>query len=466
MAKQLSIGFVALGCVKNLVDSEKMLAQLAEGGCLVGADLPQADVIVVNTCGFLAAARAEAHQAIREAVHMKRAGRCRRVVVAGCLVQRDGRALLDQVPGIDALVGVHNRQDLLKAVGHPSQWPSPSRRKKSLRQPDLFLGEYHPHSWTDSARLRLTPRHFAYLRLSEGCDQKCTFCTIPAIRGPMHSKTPEQILDEARELIQDGAVELNLIGQDTTGYGKDLGYGPGLAGLLRELNKLDGLGWLRLLYAYPSELTDEMIAAVGECDKLVKYLDLPLQHISDRILRAMYRRVTQHQTEELLDKLLRRIPGLALRTTLIAGFPGETETEFEELVEFVRRRQFDALGVFAYSREPDTPAARIKPQLSEQVKEERAETLMRVQQEVVFEHNRRRVGTSFDVLVESGVPDGEGYLTARSTFQAPQVDSITKLQAAAGLTPGKIVQARCSGWDGYDLIARPSSVMLPVVEDS
>ena len=466
MAEQLSVGFVALGCVKNLVDSEKMLAQLAEGGCLVGADLPEAEVIVVNTCGFLAAARAEAHQAIREAVEMKRAGRCRRVVVAGCLVQRDGRTLLEDVPGIDALVGVHRRDDLLKAVRGGGRRRSRSGSRKSRRLPDLYLGEYHPHPWTDSARLRLTPRHFAYLRISEGCDRKCSFCTIPAIRGPMHSKSPEQVLDEARELIEDGAVELNLIGQETTGYGQDIGYGPGLAGLLRELNRLDGLGWLRLLYAYPSGFTDELIDALAECDKVVKYVDLPLQHVNDRILRAMYRRVTRRETEELLDRLRRRMPGLALRTTLMAGFPGETEAEFEELVDFVRRTRFEALGVFVYSHEPDTPAGRMKDQVPEEAKKERADVLMRVQQEVAFEGNRRRVGSTFEVLVEGAAPDGAGCLAARGAFQAPQVDSITRLQDAAGLALGRIIPARCSGWEGYDLIARPVSVMLPVVEDS
>jgi ribosomal protein S12 methylthiotransferase len=455
---------VSLGCAKNLVDSEKMLGQLAEGGCVVGADLPEADVIVINTCGFLQAAREEAHQAIREALEHKRAGRCRRVVVAGCLVQRDGRSLVDDWPDIDALVGVNNRADLLKAVGVSEARSSRGKRGPRRRGADLYLGDYHSQSWTDSARLRLTPRHFAYLRISEGCDQKCTFCTIPAIRGPLYSKPVAEVLNEARELIEDGAVELNIIGQDTTSYGKDIDYRPGLAGLLKELNKLDGLRWLRLLYAYPSEFTGEMIDAVAECDKVVKYVDVPLQHINDRILRAMYRRVTRRQTEALLDKLRDRIPGVVLRTTLIAGFPGETEAEFSELLEFVRERRFEALGVFPFSREPDTPAGRMKGQLAEEVAQERADALMSVQQEVAFERNRGRVGAAFDVLVESQIPDDQGRLPARAVFQAPQVDGITRLSTAAGLTAGNVVRARCSGWDRYDLIARPTGVMLPVVD--
>ncbi|UCG34236.1 MAG: 30S ribosomal protein S12 methylthiotransferase RimO [Phycisphaerales bacterium] len=461
MARELKVGFVALGCAKNLVDSERMLAQLAEGGCLVGADLPQADVIVVNTCGFLEAAREEAHEAIREAVELKDSGRCRRVVVAGCLVQRDGERLLAEVPGVDALVGAHNRDDLLRAVQGGG-----TKARKSGPAPDLFLGRYHPQSWSDRARLRLTPRHYAYVRINEGCDQKCTFCTIPSIRGPMHSKSPEEIVAEARELIADGAVELNLIGQDTTSYGKDIGYEPGLAGLLRELNELEGVSWLRLLYAYPSVFKDEMIAAISECEKVVKYVDVPLQHVNDRVLRAMGRGITRVQTEALLDRLRERVPGIALRTTLIAGFPGETEAEFAELMEFVREQRFEALGVFAYSHEPETPAGRMDDQLDRQVKAARVEALMRAQWTICLERNRERVGTSFDVLVESETPDEEGYVAGRAVFQAPQVDSVTRLQRQRGLRAGQIVPARCTGWQEYDLLARPASVMLPVVDES
>jgi ribosomal protein S12 methylthiotransferase len=461
LARELKVGFVALGCAKNLVDSERMLAQLAEGGCLVGADLSQADVIVVNTCGFLEAARQEAHEAIREAVALKEEGRCKRVVVAGCLVQRDGERLLTDVPGVDALVGVHNRDDLLEAVRGAGR-----KAREPRRAPDVFLGRYHAQSWSDRARLRLTPRHYAYVRVSEGCDQKCTFCTIPSIRGPMRSKSPEGIVAEARELIADGAVELNLIGQDTTSYGRDIGYEPGLAGLLRKLNELEGVRWLRLLYAYPSVFNDEMIAAIGECQKVVKYVDLPLQHINDRVLRAMGRGVTRAQTEALLDKLRERVPGVALRTTLIAGFPGEKEAEFAELVEFVRQQRFEALGVFAYSHEPETPAGRMNSRLDRQVVAARVDALMRAQWEICLERNRDRVGASLDVLVGSETPDEEGYVPGRAPFQAPDVDSVTRLQWHKGLRAGQIVPARCTGWQEYDLLARPASVMLPVVEDS
>jgi len=454
----VKVALVALGCVKNLVDSEKMLGALAEAGAVITADEADADVIVINTCGFLQLARAEAHEVIAEAVARKRAGRCRRVVVAGCLVQRDGRRLLRDVPGIDALVGVHRRDDVVRAalaaLGHAAKPPG----RKHRPAPDLYLGEYHPHVALDTARLRLTPRHYAYLRISEGCDQKCTFCTIPAIRGPMHSKPVEMVLAEARELVADGVRELNLIGQDTTGYGRDIGYKPGLAGLLRRLDRLDGLRWIRLLYAYPSMFTDAMIEAIAECDKVVKYVDIPLQHIDDRVLKAMGRRVTRARTEQLLRRLRERIAGVAIRTTLIAGFPGETEAEFEELLDFVRQAKLAAVGVFPYSLEPDTPAGRMKGQLTEQVRRQRVDAIMRTQQRIAFAEARRQKGRQFEVLIDERA--GRGRFAARHAGQAPEVDAVTYVQGQT-LRVGQFVRVRCVGAKGYDLIARPSSAILP-----
>ncbi|MCK4657924.1 MAG: 30S ribosomal protein S12 methylthiotransferase RimO [Phycisphaerae bacterium] len=440
------VGFVSLGCVKNLVDSEKMLGQLAEAGCTLTNDATDADVVVVNTCGFLAAARDEATDIIREMVALKGQGRLRRVVVVGCLVQRDGESLLDEVPGIDALVGVHNRDDVTRAV-----LSDPTKPQGGV---DLFLGDYHWFVAQDVGRLRLTPQHYAYLRISEGCDQKCTFCTIPAIRGPMHCKPPGVILDEARELISDGAVEIILIGQDTTSYGVDIDYTPGLAGLLRELNQVEGLGWLRLMYTYPSSLTEAMIDAVAQCDRVVNYLDLPLQHINDRVLKAMHRRVTRAQTEALLRRIRDMIPGVHLRTTMIVGFPGETETEFRELLDFVSGFQFDALGVFPYSLEPDTPAGRMHGQVPEAVKEERVQRLMLTQQEVAFSLADRCVNRRFAVMVD-GAQDN-GVQPARHKGQAPEVDSLTLLPGC-DLPPGAMVEVCCTRRQEYDLIAQPIS---------
>ncbi len=451
MPDPTTVAFVSLGCAKNLVDSEKMLGQLAESGCAITGDESDADVIVVNTCGFLDAARAEAVDCITDAVELKRTGRCKRVVVAGCLVQRDKTALLDTVEGIDAIVGVNNRDDIVRAV---------LRGNLNLeRTADVFLSDYHPFVQLDFARLRLTPQHYAYLRISEGCNQKCTFCTIPAIRGPMHCKPPEVVLAEARELVSDGAVEISLIGQDTTSYGEEFANPAGLAELLRSLNGVDGLQWLRLMYVYPSILTDAMIDAVAECDRVVKYIDIPLQHINDRILKSMHRRVTRAETEALLERLRERIPGVHIRTTLIAGFPGETDAEFDELVDFVRGFRFDALGVFPYSLEPETPAGRMGDQIPDGVKAERIDALMTLQQEIAFSLADQMIGSTFRVLVDDDPHDG--FAPARHAGQAPLVDSLTYIEDA-NVEPGDFVDIRCTRRDDYDLVGSPTSVPLPV----
>jgi len=436
------VGFVSLGCVKNLVDSEKMLGQIAESGAVVSTDESVADTIVVNTCGFLTGARQEALGVIGELAERKRRGTLRRIVVVGCLVQRDGERLLEQVPEIDALVGVHNRDDIAAAV-----WGT---RRRAV---DLHLGDYHAQTWSDRGRLRLTPRHYAYVRISEGCDQTCSFCTIPAIRGPLHSKPPEELAAECREMIADGARELILIGQDTTSYGADIGYQPGLAGLLRTLDAAcDGARWLRLMYAYPSVFTMEMIDALAECGRVVKYVDLPLQHINDRMLKLMGRRVTRARTEELLGELRRRIPGVTIRTTFIVGFPGEAEAELEELVGFVKDFGFDAVGAFAYSAEPDTPAGRMGGQVDEAVRRERYDRLMLAQREVALAAGRRRIGTLFDVVVDTRERDR---CIARHAGQAPEVDGACLLESGR-FAPGEVVPVRVVDSRGYDLIVEPA----------
>ena len=470
---QPTVSFVSLGCPKNLVDSEKMLGLLAESGCGIVGDGGAADVVVVNTCGFLSASRDEAIGVLQEAAGQKRRGEIRRLVVAGCLVQRDGQGLVQAVPEIDALVGVNNRADIVRAVlgetpkrrnaKTPKQEKTGSKVAENGRS--IFLGEYHSASWIDAnksdrARLRLTPTHYAYLRMSEGCNQKCTFCTIPSIRGPMHCKSVDEIMAEARELIDDGAVELNLIGQDTTSYGKDIGYEPGLSGLLREMNTLDGVEWIRLMYAYPSDFADEMIDAIADCEKVAKYIDIPLQHINDRVLKAMYRRVTRKETDILLEKLRHRIPGVAIRTTFISGFPGETQAEHEELCEFVRDFGFDAMGVFPYSSEPGTPAQRMKGALPSDVIQSRVDELMQVQQEATFAKVAAAKGRSLRVMIDGFGKDG--IYPARHQGQAPDVDSVVYVHGGEH-DPGAFVTVRVTGSDGYDLKARPDAIGLPVV---
>jgi ribosomal protein S12 methylthiotransferase len=432
------VAFVSLGCVKNLVDSEKMLAQVAESGALLG-DEAVADTVVVNTCGFLESARQEALDVLQGLAARKRRGTLRRIIVAGCLAQRDGASLRDAVPEIDVLVGVNNRDDLARAI-----WPSADRHS--------YLDPYHVQPWSDQGRVRLTPQHYAYVRISEGCDQKCTFCTIPAIRGPLHSKTPEALAAECQELIADGARELILIGQDTTSFGADSGYEPGLAGLLRHLDQAcDGARWLRLMYAYPSGFTDAMIDALAECGRFVKYVDLPLQHIHDRVLRTMGRRVTRAQTETLLSKFRQRIPGLTIRTTFMVGFPGETEAEFDELLNFLRDFRFDAVGAFTYSREPDTPAGGMAGQIDAAIAQQRYDRLMQAQQEVAFAGARQRIGQRFDVVVDSCAP---GRCVARHAGQAPEVDSVCLLPGQQ-LPAGDYLTVRCTDTSGYDLIVEP-----------
>ena len=463
-----SVAFVSLGCPKNLVDSEKMLGLLAQDGIAITPDHDQADAIVINTCGFLEASKTESLQVIRQAVQEKqraeKIGRKKRVIVAGCLVQRHRAGLLDEIPEIDALVGVFDREHIVAAV-----------RGSRRTQAGSDLGAFHPvssfiskpdrshvgYTENDQARLRLTPRHYAYLRISEGCNQGCTFCTIPSIRGRMRSKPLPAILAEARELIADGAFEINLIGQDTTSYGQDIGYGgpgEGLAGLIRSLNQVQDIGWIRLMYAYPSCFTDSMIDAIAAAEHVVKYIDMPLQHINDHILHAMRRKVTRREIEILLGKLRDRIPGITIRTTLISGFPGETEAQHRELLQFVRDFEFDCLGVFEYSPEPGTPAGRLHQTdaVSQAVMARRKGEIMLAQQQVVFAKNRRMVGKTLSVLVDEVAGRG-GAAMARHAGQAPDIDSRVLLRGALA-APGELVSAVVENWQDYDLLARPAQV--------
>jgi ribosomal protein S12 methylthiotransferase len=443
-----TIAFVSLGCPKNLVDSERMLGLLAQDGLVVTSDAAEADAIIINTCGFLEASKTESMAEIHEAIRLKKDGRCKRVVVAGCLVQRHKAKLLADAPGIDKLVGVFDRERIVQAVRGVD---NPGEANGH------YLGNYHSLTKSktpfedDRARLRLTPRHYAYLRVSEGCNQGCAFCTIPSIRGPMRSKPVERIVAEARELAADGAVELNLIGQDTTSYGADIDFAGGLGGLLRALDhELNDVHWLRLMYAYPSCFTDDMIRAVADCGRVVKYIDIPLQHISDEILTRMRRRVTRKQIEELLDKLRKWVPGITIRTTFIAGTPGETHEQHRELVKFVREFGFDMMGVFAYSPEPGTWMGKMDGQLPDEVKQARVEELMLAQQEVAFAKAKAMVGKTMEVLVDR--PSGSDWI-ARSAAQAPDIDSVTHLRGE-GLHSGQLLEVEVVDYQKYDLIAR------------
>ncbi len=429
------VSIVSLGCPKNLVDSERICAILAEGGCVVGAPPEEADVIVINTCGFIQDARTESMEMIRQAVEQKRTGRAGRVVVAGCLVNRDGSDLLGAPAGIDAIVGVNDREQILQAV---------------LGQgPGARLSPPGP-ACSDAGRFRLTPPHTAYLRIAEGCSRRCTFCTIPAIRGPYRSKPPEMVLAEAAELAADGAVEMNVIAQDTTSYGCDLD-GPDLAGLLGQLDRIEGVEWIRLLYTYPLRFDRKLIDAMTAAEHVVPYVDMPLQHICTEILRRMGRSVGRETIVELLDGLRQALPGICLRTTMIVGFPGETERQFQELLEFIRDQRFEALGAFAYSPEPGTPAAEMPDPVPEATKAARLEAIMKAQQEISQAGNAARVGTELDVLVD-GI-DADGYCFGRHAGQAPDIDGICYL--SEHLPPGRLVRARVVQAGDYDLVVEP-----------
>jgi ribosomal protein S12 methylthiotransferase len=495
-----TVAFVSLGCPKNLVDSEKMLGLLVQDGIIPTADESDADAIVINTCGFLEASKVESVDEINRAVELKKAGSCKRIIVAGCLVQRHRAKMLEWCPDIDAMIGVFDRDRIVEAVRgeKPNQndigsdlplyssIASNATLAKKARHIGANDAENRGYFESDSARLRLTPRHYAYLRISEGCNQNCAFCTIPSIRGKMRSKPVDRIVAEARELFEDGAFELNLIGQDTTSYGSDIGYDAGLVGMLTALNgeaSLRGGAWVRLMYAYPSCFTDAMIDAIAKLPNVLKYIDMPLQHINDRVLDRMKRKTSRKLIETLLAKLRKRVPGIAIRTTFISGFPGETKAEHNELVAFVRGFGFDAMGVFPYSPEPGTPAGTLHANggaIDETVIAQRVEELMLTQQDLAFAANKKKAedGFEFDVLIDSalqtkgkattGVSKGGKLYAGRSSQQAPQVDSATYVQSKAKLSPGEVVRCKVTDADGYDLVAQPVEdqirrVSLPIV---
>ncbi|HLN28292.1 MAG TPA: 30S ribosomal protein S12 methylthiotransferase RimO [Gemmataceae bacterium] len=436
--------FVSLGCPKNLVDSERMLGRLAQDGYALVPNADGADVVVINTCGFIEPARQESLGVIREMLDLKRQGRVGAVVVAGCLAERKKDELLQEVPEVDHIVGVFGREEITQVVDRALSQRSEQR---SLFRPAPL------RALEDTARLRITPRHYAYLKISEGCDRLCTFCAIPSMRGKHITKPIEEVLREARELVSDGVRELIIVAQDTTYYGLDLYGRVRLAELLRELDAVDGVEWIRIMYAYPIHFTSELIEILANARRIVPYLDLPLQHINDRMLRRMQRRVNRAATEELLAKLRASIPNLSLRTTFIVGFPGETEAEFEELLAFVKAQQFERAGVFPYSIEPGTPATRLDGHIAEEAKEERRNRLMEAQQQVAFAWSRKQIGREMDVIIDGPDPEVPNHLLARSHADAPEIDALVRVKGK-GLGAGDLVRVKVTTADGYDLVAR------------
>jgi ribosomal protein S12 methylthiotransferase len=441
----LVVGFVSLGCPKNLVDSERMLANLAVAGYVVTGDLDAADVAIVNTCAFIADARKESGQVIAELIGRKLEGRLHMVIVAGCYPQRDKDEILEKWPDVDAVVGLSAREEIADIL-----------TRLSNRRSDLTLthvGAPTP-SLDDRARLRLTPRHYAYLRVSEGCDNRCAYCTIPLIRGPLVSKPPDLLVAEAEELLADGAAELILIGQDTTAYGRDLNGATDIAAILARLDRLVGLSWLRLLYTHPASFSDSLLAAYGELEHFLPYVDLPLQHIAQPVLDAMGRRTTRHTVDRLIAELRRRRPDVILRTSLIVGFPGETDAHFAELLDFVRTVRFDRLGAFTYSREPDTRAADLPNQVPTRVKNERLHALMTLQHDIAAENQQRLVGQTLEFVIDRGAAKADQPAVARFWGQAPEIDGITRVRARRPLQAGSHISATVTAAGPHDLEAR------------
>ena len=444
--QEITVGFISLGCPKNVVDSERMLAEIVQAGFPITAETDNADVVVVNTCGFIAPAEAESLEAIRHAVACKISGAVKKVIVAGCLSERLGPELLEKAKGIDAVVGLNQRDNIAKIIKNIFSYGPNGRSEDSY--PGQSLSQVSDHVLDDRCRLLITPRHWAYLRISEGCNHRCSFCTIPSIRGRFRSKPMELVIAEAEELVSAGAVELNVIAQDVTFYGHDLKIQNGLPALLREFETIDALAWLRLMYLYPAGIDDELIETIAGSEKIVHYLDIPIQHVNKKILESMRRPDTKHKLRRLIEKLRRAMPDIILRTTLIVGFPGETDRQFEELMNFVKWARFDALGCFKFYPESGTPAAELPGQVPDEVKQQRLDELMVAQQKIAFAGNRDRMGEKFTCLVDS--VDSEGLGRGRYYGQAPDIDSVCIIKHCSA-EPGQFVEVKVVGAQDYDL---------------
>lgn len=432
--------FISLGCDKNLTDTEVMLGLLASRGYEMTDDEREADIIVINTCCFIHDAKEESIQNILEMAEYKKDGRLKALIVTGCLAQRYRQEILDEIPEVDAVLGTTAYDQILDAVDEALKGQNSVRMEDLQRLPKV-----------EAKRQVTTGGHFAYMKIAEGCDKHCTYCIIPKIRGRFRSRPMEELIREAEELAVQGVKELILVAQETTLYGKDL-YGEKLLPvLLRKLCKISGLRWIRVLYCYPEEITDELIRVMKEEPKICHYLDLPIQHANDEILKRMGRKTSKQELIDIVGKLRKEIPDICLRTTLITGFPGETQEQYEELYRFVSEMEFDRLGVFTYSPEEDTPAALMPDQIEESVKEERQAELMELQQEIAFEAAENMVGKEVLVMIEGKVADENVYV-GRTYKDAPNIDGLIFVETGVELVSGDFAKVRVTGALEYDLI--------------
>jgi ribosomal protein S12 methylthiotransferase len=444
------VGFVSLGCPKNLVDSEVMMGQLKQNGYQITADAEEADTVVVNTCGFIDAAKKESIEAILEAARLKTEGKAKRLVVAGCLVERYRDELKAEMPEVDAFIGTSQISDILKVC-------DPRTNTRSL--PVIPLGNQSATYLYDEStpRVLATPSHYAYIKIAEGCDRPCAFCFIPQMRGHFRSRRFGSIIAEAHQLAEEGVKELILVAQDSSRYGEDLGKQDALAHLLRELSHVKGIEWVRVMYTYPTHISDAFLDVLGEEPKAVKYLDMPLQHASQDVLRRMKRGGNRASLEHLIEHVRRRVPGIAVRTTFITGFPGETDHDFEELLSFVRSVEFDRVGVFAYSDEEGTPAYGLANKVDPKIAKERRARLMREQLRISRRKNQSRVGETVRVLFEGESNESELLWQGRMATQAPDIDGCVLINDAPDdlvPQPGQFVNVLIEAAQEYDLIGR------------
>lgn len=449
----MKIFFVSLGCDKNLVDSEMMITLLQKAGHQITDDEAAADVIVVNTCCFIGDAKEESINTLLMMAEYKETAECRLLVAAGCLAQRYHNEIRQEIPEVDVIVGTTGYEALAEAIEQ-------GLRRKGLVGEEISEEEssvaeylkdvdYLPQPLAE--RNSMTGGYYAYLKIAEGCDKRCSYCIIPKVRGKYRSVPMENLLAQAEHLVQNGAKELILVAQETTLYGTDLYGEKRLPELLERLSAIEELKWIRILYCYPEEITQELMDAIKCLPKVCRYLDIPIQHSSERILKRMGRRTKREEIAAVIQRLRSEIPGIALRTTLITGFPGETEEDFADLKEFVKEQRFERLGVFAYSQEEDTPAAEFENQVEEEVKEARRDEIMALQQEIAFEKCQEQIGREFSVMVEGSLPE-EGVYIARTYMDAPEVDGYVFVRSEWNLMSGDFITVKVVGAEGYDLI--------------
>ena len=437
MTNGYKVGMISLGCPKNQVDGEALLAKLAQAGYQIVNEIENSDVMIVNTCGFIEDAKREAIDTILEVAQYKEAGLISAIVVTGCLAERYQDEILKEMPEVDAVIGIGANSDIVKVC---------DKALCGIKTSNFPNKCYLP---LDGERMLSTPPHWAYLKIAEGCDNRCAYCAIPGIRGDFRSRTIESVVDEAKSLVNRGVKEIILVAQDTTKYGQDL-YGEySLDKLLKELVKIDGLEWIRLFYCYPQRITDSLIDVIANEDKVCKYIDIPLQHSDATVLKNMNRVGDGNDYRVLLNKMREAIPGLALRTTFMVGFPGETDEQFENLCEFVKDMKFDKMGCFTFSPEEDTPAFDMKNQIDEDVKKRRQEVLMNVQFFITEASNKGRVGNVYKVIVDSFA---DGKYTGRSYMDSPEIDSGIIFTSNKELNIGDFVDVKITDFDGYDLI--------------